>query len=52
MHPGAIMLEDPGNPALPFETAVFTGSQGMPFCADVFQHCPYNLTTMQSFTSL
>ena len=49
MHPAELMRQDPGSPALPFEVAVFTGSEGLESCANVFNSCPYNVTTMQSF---
>ena len=49
MHPVELMRQDPGSPALPFEIAVFTGSEGLNTCASVFQACPYNITTMQGF---
>ncbi|EFX87473.1 hypothetical protein DAPPUDRAFT_306352 [Daphnia pulex] len=49
MHPAELMRQDPGSPALPFEIAVFTGSEGLNTCASVFQTCPYNITTMQGF---
>ena len=48
MHPAELMREDPGSPALPFEIAVFTGSEGIDSCASVFQTCPFNMTTMQN----
>lgn len=48
-HPALLMREDPGSPALPFETAVFTGMEGLDSCVRVFNACPYNITTMQSF---
>lgn len=43
------MREDPGSPALPFEVAVFTGTEGMHACEATFSSCPYNITTMQNF---
>ncbi|KZS13928.1 Uncharacterized protein APZ42_020573 [Daphnia magna] len=49
IHPAELMRKDPGSAALPFELAVFTGSQGLATCASVFQACPYNITTMQGF---
>lgn len=49
MHPAELMRQDPGSPALPFEIAVFTGSEGLSTCASVFQTCPYNVTAMQGF---
>ncbi len=49
MHPALLMREDPGSPALPFEVAVFTGTEGMHACEATFSSCPYNITTMQNF---
>lgn len=49
MHPALLMREDPGSAALPFEVAVFTGSQGLQSCLTSYSSCPYNLTTMQTF---
>ena len=49
MHPALLMREDPGSAVLPFEVAVFTGSQGLGACSNSFGQCPYNLTTMQTF---
>lgn len=49
MHPALLMRQDPGSAALPFELAVFTGSEGVDSCASTFQLCPYNITTMQGF---
>lgn len=49
MHPALLMRQDPGSPALPFEVAVYTGSEGIEACATLFQTCPYNITTMQNF---
>lgn len=51
MHPAELMLKDPGSPELPFETAVFTGSEGLDSCATTFHLCSYNITTMKSFLS-
>ena len=45
MHPAELMRQDPGSPALPFEIAVFTGSEGLNTCASVFQA----LTTLQQY---
>ena len=49
MHPALLMREDPGSAALPFEVAVFTGSQGLDSCSASYNQCPFNLTTMQTF---
>ncbi len=49
MHPALLMREDPGSSALPFEVAVFTGEEGHDACTNVFQACPYNMTTMRNF---
>lgn len=49
MHPAELMREDPGSPALPFELAIFTGSEGAESCGNVFKMCPHNFTTMQNF---
>lgn len=43
------MREDPGSPALPFEIAVHTGSEGLDSCFNLFHGCPHNITTMQTF---
>ena len=49
MHPAELMRKDPASPALPFEVAVFTGSEGIDSCAATFQTCSYNITTMKGF---
>lgn len=49
MHPALLMREDPGSPVLPFEVAVFTGSEGLAACSNAYSLCPHNLTTMHTF---
>ena len=49
MHPAELMRLNPGSPALPYEVAVFTGSQGIDACVKTFHLCPYNITDMQGF---